>query len=84
MNIKLFCIRGFEGMQDTLRKGSFCMANKENAALQSKIKAKNKVTAKLSSRDIRACPMLGLNQIPYFPKVKNVDGTNAKDRVRNG
>ncbi len=76
MNIKHLYQR-FSVCEDMTRKEPFCMANKEKLlALQSKIK-ENKVTKK-HSRDI-VCVHVGIELTPYFPKVKNADGTNAKD-----
>ena len=53
------------------------MANKEKLlALQTKLK--QKTSNKETFTDI-VCVHVGIEPAAYFPKVKNADGTNAKD-----
>mgnify|MGYP001787947072 FL=1 len=55
----------------------FIMANKEKLlALQTKLK--QKTSNKETFTDI-VCVHVGIEPAAYFPKVKNADGTNAKD-----
>ena len=75
-------IRGFlkacEGMTE---RSLFYMANKEKLlALQSKLKEKQ--SNKETFTDI-VCVHVGIEPAAYFPKVKNADGTNAKDEDGN-
>ncbi len=75
---KTDCIRGFlKACEDMTRiKEPFVWRIRKTVSFIVKIKAKNKVTKK-HSRILYV--HVGLNQHRTSPKVKNADGTNAKD-----